>query len=56
MRLADAPPASRGGMRWGEDDTPGWPMMTERERADSWRYLELFYALQLRPLAAGMAP
>ena len=33
-----------------------WRFMTERERADSWRYLELFYALQLRPLAAGMAP
>lgn len=29
-----SPPASRGGMRWGEDDTPGWPMMTERERAE----------------------
>ena len=29
-----APPAARGPPRWGEDVTPGWSMMTERERAE----------------------
>ncbi|MGA1288879.1 MAG: hypothetical protein ACO305_15330 [Rubrivivax sp.] len=29
-----AMPAPRGGARWGEDVTPGWSMMTERERAE----------------------
>lgn len=28
------PPAARGNTRWGEDVTPGWSMMTERERAE----------------------
>jgi sucrose synthase len=32
-----------------------WKFVTNLERAETRRYLEMFYALQLRPLARSMA-
>jgi sucrose synthase len=33
-----------------------WKYVTNLERSETRRYLEMFYGLQLRPLAAAMAP